>query len=164
MAAPPKLVPWRLDARVFSAKSDRLSKAEQYDDRAVRMTFKIEITNQEFKQKLENGKATLIAFAKHVNQSSELKVVARAETSFTLAPLEKHVHETPPVSFVYDDKDSAQFGYKYLGYLLVIHNAKGEVLAVRSTPPMLGEDIEKALLLKSGAFIKRNLSPSSDAR
>jgi hypothetical protein len=160
-AATPKIVPWRLDVRVYSAKSDRLSKKEMLDDRAVRMNFKIEITNQEFKEKLGPAKATLIAFAKHVNQSSELHVLLRDQTTFTLEPLKKHVHETPSVVSEYDDKAYAQFGYKYLGYLLVIQNDKGEFLAIRSTPPMLGDNVEKALQLRANTYVKRDFSPST---
>lgn len=159
-ASPPKLVPWRLDVRVYSGKSDRISKREQYDDRAVRMDFKVEVTNQEYKQTLENAKATFIAFAKHVNQSDELKVVLRQEFGFTLEPLKKHVQDTTQVKFEYDDKDYGQFGYKYLGYVLVVYNAKGEMIAVRGTPPMFADNLDKVLGLKTGAFIRRDFTLS----
>jgi hypothetical protein len=163
-AEAPKLTPWRLDARVYSAKSDRISKREKYDDRAVRMTFKLEVTNQEYKQKLENAKATLIAFAKHVTRSDELKVMLRHETTFSLDPLQKYAHETPVVSFEYDDEDSAQHGHKYLGYLLVIQNPKGEYLTVRSTPPMFGNEVEKVMALKVKDLVNRDLKKTGVSR
>lgn len=162
-AEPPKVVPWRLDIRVYSGKSDRLSKREQYDDRAVKLSFKIEIRNLDFKKKLDKAHATLVAFGKHVNSGSMLKVMLRHEFPVEIEVNQIQTEQSGEALFEYDERESAQFGYKYIGYVLVIQNEKGEIIGSRGTPPMFVNNIDKILPLKPNTFIDRDFRATSSA-
>jgi hypothetical protein len=162
-AEPSKTIPWRLDIRVYSGKSDRLSQNEQYDDRAVKLGFKIEIKNLDFRKKLEKARATLVAFGKHVNSGNRLKVMLRHEFPVEVEVNQIQTEKSGEVMFEYDERESAQFGYKYLGYVLVIHNDKGEVIGIRGTPPMFVTHIDKILPLKLNTVIDRDFRPAVSA-
>lgn len=162
-AEPAKVVPWRLDIRVYSGKSDRLSKNEQYDDRAVKLGFKVEIKNLDFKKKLEKARAPLVAFGKHVNSGSRLKVMLRHEFPVEIEVNQVQTEQSGEVLFEYDERESAQFGYKYIGYVLVIHNDKGEIIGSRGTPPMFVTNIDKILPLKPNTVIDRDFRPAGGA-
>ena len=153
------LMQWRFDADVSSGKADKMNKVGEIDDRNVTLAMKATITNLDTKKSLEGGKVTLIAIAKDVVMSEELKVVSRSQFPLTIKPLGKQSVSAEPVLLKYDDKASAKHGHKYLGYVLMIDDAEGKRVFSKAVPTTLGGNLDAAMKLTQDQICNRKLEP-----
>lgn len=158
--APVSTRPYLMDVRVSSGKSDRLSQAEYYyDERVLRLRFSVDITSRETTRELAGAKGTLIVLGKSTVDSRLCGVLGREEFPFDLS-IRKPVHfDGKTITAEYDDK-GAKFGYRYLGYVLVLQDASGAIIRTDASPETYSKFAQKALNLKTTAVVDKNLDPA----
>ena len=150
-----------MDLRVSSGKSDRLSQAEYFDDRLLRLRFSVDITSRETTRELAGAKGTLIILGKSVVDSRLYGVLGREEFPVELS-LRKPFHfDAKTITTEYDDKGTgSKYGYRYLGYVLVVQDSSGAIIRADSSPETYSKLAQKALNLKTANVVDRNLEPA----
>lgn len=163
--APPVPVstrPYLMDVRVSSGKSDRLSQAEYFfDDRLLRLRFSVDITSRETTRELAGAKGTLIVLGKSVVDTRLYGVLGREEFSFDLSLRNPFHFDGKMITTEYDDKGTgSKYGYRYLGYVLVLQDASGAIIRADASPESHSKFAQKALNLKATAVVDKNLDPA----
>ncbi|MCB1224401.1 MAG: serine/threonine protein kinase [Verrucomicrobiales bacterium] len=149
--------PLRLRTRISSGKSDRLSKVEMFDDRALKLSFTVDVQNDEVARDLVGAKAKLVAFGRDVLDSKQFKVLS-AENFTVDVPHQSSIRlEGKRFSAEYDDTGVALFGHKYHGYAFVITDTAGKVIYTAASPSSWGTHPEKIASLNTGAIVDRDL-------
>lgn len=138
--------PMRLEAKVYPNKSDRPTNY-YYDERTARVGFRVEIRNGEQQRSFSGGTATMIAFAKNLQDSAESKVISYEEFPVSLEPLKSMSHDTKEVKLTYDNI-AYKFGYKYSGYLLVLRDQTGKIVTTVGSSTTVEKAAEALLKLK----------------
>ncbi len=152
----------RLEIRINNGKNDRLAKDGDYDNRTAALQFKVSIENEERNFDIVDAKATLLIFGKSVFDSGRLKVMSRESFDLSVPEGATAVLNGEEVVFKYDDNDSAKFGHKYGGYLVVIQNEGGKIIGHKCVPEPMGKYLEAALKLKSGQSCDRYMTPKKE--
>ena len=157
VGTPADLAPLRLLLKTSSAKSDRLSKAEMYDDQQQVVKFRVEVKNEELKRHLQGAKATLVIFAKPILQPNLLQVVGKEQFNVEVNALSSFSYEQPgSIRLVYDNKESAKYGFKYSGFICVLQDAQGKIIQADANPVPSAKYGESALKLEVGHLCKRD--------
>ncbi|MEM7145927.1 MAG: hypothetical protein AAF591_12390 [Verrucomicrobiota bacterium] len=147
----------RLSYEVNTGKSNR--EADDLGGDYWRQTFEfvVSISNDERDFDLENAKGSLIVIGKHVAQSDNLKVINRQDFDVNILSGQTLTFRAKKFDSTYIDIDYARSGHKYNGYILVIQNADGKIIATESAPDTYGRFSANALKLKSGDLCNRML-------
>ncbi len=156
--------PIRLESRVSAGKSDRLSKGELFDDRAVRMRFTVDVKNAEVTRDLQGAKATLVVFGKSVLDARVFKVFSVEQFDLDIVHQATSRFEGKELTMEYDDTGAAQYGYKYHGYALLVHDSGGRLILNSASPISWGKEPEKLTTLRAGAFIDRDFKEKPPQR
>jgi hypothetical protein len=153
--------PYSMDVRVSSGKSDRLSQAEFYDDRLLRLRFSVDITSRETTRELSGAKGTLIVLGKSVVDSRLYGVLGREEFPMELSIREPFHLDAKTITTEYDDKgSSSKYGYRYLGYVLVVQDASGAIVRADASPETYAKFAQKVLNLEATDVVDKNLDPA----
>lgn len=127
--------PFRLSLKVSTSKSDRISKGEQFDDKQQVLQLSVDIKNEELKRDLLGANCSIIVLAKQILKPNTFLVVGREEFKVDVPLLKTfHYEQAKPIRLLYDDKNTAQYGYKYYGYICVIKDAGGKVVLSAANP------------------------------
>ncbi|HSI62217.1 MAG TPA: hypothetical protein VLE43_03840 [Candidatus Saccharimonadia bacterium] len=145
--------PMRIEAKVYPNKSDRPTNY-YFDERTARVGFKVDIKNGE-QQRTVNGKATMMAFAKNLEDSQQFKVISREEFDVTLEPLKTMSHETKEVKLTYDNI-AYKYGFKYSGYLLVVKDQTGKVISAVGSSATIEKAADALLKLVADDLFDKN--------
>ena len=146
--------PMRIEAKVYPNKSDRPTNY-YFDERTARVGFKVDIKNGEQQRSLSGGKATMMAFAKDLQDSQQSKVISREEFDVTLEPLKTMTHETKEVKLSYDNI-AYKYGFKYSGYLLVLKDTTGKTITAVGSSTNIEKAAEDLLKLKTDDLYDKN--------
>lgn len=148
--------PYLLEPRVRIGKSDRISKIEMFDNRALRLSVGVDIANKHPTRELRGGKGTLIIMGRSVIELREYGVLGREEFPVDV-PVKTPFHfEGKDIASEYDDKGgSSRFGYTYSGYILVLQDSEGKIIHTAASPGGNARFAEKALSLKPMTYLDR---------
>lgn len=139
--------PMRIGVKVWPVRKQK-SESGDISDKIQRMSFRVDLRNDERARDLSGGKATVIAFAEDLQDRDESIVILKEEFNVSLDPQKTTTVETKQVKIVYDDKGSFKYGQKYSGYLFVLKDASGDVVNVTGSTPAIVKYAEAALKLK----------------
>lgn len=149
--------PYSLEVRVRSGKSDRLSKVEQYDNRSLRLSFAVDITNKHTTRDFRSGKGTLLIIGRSVIDVGEYGVLGREEFPVDVPATVPFHFDAKSITSEYDDKGgSSRFGYRYSGYLFVLQDSEGTIIHAEASPEANSKFAQKAIGLKALDYIDRN--------
>lgn len=137
----------RIGVKVWPVRKQK-SESGDISDKIQRMSFRVDLRNDERARDLSGGKATVIAFAEDLQDRDESIVILKEEFNVSLDPQKTTTVETKQVKIVYDDKGSFKYGQKYSGYLFVLKDASGDVVNVTGSTPAIVKYVEAALKLK----------------
>jgi hypothetical protein len=145
----------RVDINVDSGKSTREDEAD-YDDMRQSFEFKAQITNTERDFDIMGAKGILLVFGKDVSNSNNLKLLNRQEFEVDI-PIGRTLSFTAkPFTNVYDDIDY-KHGHRYNGYLLILQNKDGRMIATKAVPDTFSKYHASALKLKEDDLCNRAL-------
>lgn len=152
--------PYLLEPRIRIGKSDRLSKIEKFDDRALRLSVGVDITNRHPTRELHGGKGTLIIMGRSVLQLREYAVLGREEFPVDVPVKTPFRFEGKDIASEYDDKGgTSRFGYTYSGYVFVLQDAEGRIILAAASPGGNARFAEKVLTLQPKTYVDRDFEP-----
>ena len=114
--------------------SKRTNRGTYNDERTDTLKPVVTIENRDSKTPL-SCEMTVVVFGRGVVEKRTIKVLAKK--SFTLNQIGglKQTYSLDEFSCRYDARDSCNYGFKYQGYAVVLHDKEGEVLRVIASPP-----------------------------
>lgn len=142
-----------------SGKSSRTSKREQYDDKTLKLRPTVSVKNRDSSASAKNLKVTLLLVGSPVNETSLYYVFTKQTKKTGLIEAgESFVAEYSSLVTEYDDKGYSKFGAKYHGYVIIVQNARGSVVASKSIPStLITKHGKKFLELKAKQCYTRQL-------
>jgi hypothetical protein len=127
------------EIEVSTAKSNKRSEAEEYDDRAINLEPVIVIKNPDTKRKTKGGELTVVFLGRPINDRSGFFVYSKE--SFELSSIDtgkQEVFQMKKIRHTYDDRGYAKYGARYLGWVALIHDEEGEaIISGKSVPSTL---------------------------
>jgi hypothetical protein len=146
--------PMRVEAKVYPNKNDRPTN-NIFDDRNVRIGFRVDVRNGEQQRPFTGGKATMIAFAKDLQDGSQSKVISREEFDVSLEPHKTLSHDTKEAKLTYDNV-GYKHGWKYSGYIFVLKDSSGKTVAVVGSSATVEKFADDALKLNVEQLFDKN--------
>ncbi|MEM0969299.1 MAG: hypothetical protein AAF191_03950 [Verrucomicrobiota bacterium] len=149
----------RLSLDFSSGKGDSKDGTD-YDNRSQTLRPGVKVENRELEFHLKGAEGHVFLFGTDVINRRSVKVLSRQNFPIaSLAAGQELAWEGKPVKVQYDDNNAARFGHAYSGYLAIITNKSGKILATAGTTSFI-KKAEAALELKSGAIADRDLRPA----
>lgn len=137
-------------------------KGGDWDDKMQKVAVRLKFTNQDIHQTYEGYTAMLSVLGQCVIDGKVKKVLLQEEVKISLPPSKGQEHECKTVTTRFD-KTGVRFGYFYDGWVLVVKNAEGKVVHVKSTVPNYEKMPEPASLLAMGrCYSSSKLQPVGD--
>ncbi len=138
----------------------RPSKIEggDFDDKQQTLKPRVKLTNTDVRQNYEGHKASLMLLGESTIDAKVFKVLLRHDFAVALPVRQILEEEAPPVTTKYDTT-GAKFGFKYDGWILIVKDAKGELVLVKSTSPSLEKMPTQLDSLKQDGCYNRQLKP-----
>lgn len=147
----------RLSFEVNTGKSTREADDLGMDYWRQTFEFTAAISNDERDFDVSGAKGILIVLGKHITESNRLKVLSKQEFDANIPAGKTLTFRGKGFSTSYIDIDYSREGYKYNGYLLILQNADGKVIASDSTPDTFARFAVNALKLDTGDICDRML-------
>ena len=147
----------RFRFEVNSGKSTREADDLGIDYWRQTFEFSASISNEERDFDVSGAKGSLLVLGKHVTESNQLKVLSRQDFNVDIPAGKTLKYQAKKFSSTYIDIDYSREGYKYNGYLLIVHNKDGKVIATDSTPDTFARFAAAALKLKTDEKCDRML-------
>jgi hypothetical protein len=149
----------KFEIEVDTGKNRRKTGGEDFDDKRVNLSPKITVKNPNLDAEAQNGKVTVLIFGRPVQSNDDLQILGAQNFELArLKPGASSLFEMKEISQAYDNRGYAQFGSRYLGYVVLIHSPDGKTLYdFQAVPDSLGQHGLKLLKLKSGLTYDNNL-------
>lgn len=149
----------KFEISVDTGKNRRKTGGEDFDDKRVNLSPKITVKNPNLDTEAQNGKVTVLIFGRPVQSNDDLQILGAQNFELArLKPGDSSLFEMKEISQAYDNRGYAQFGSRYLGYVVLIHSPDGKTLYdFQAVPDALGQHGLKLLKLKSGLTYGKNL-------
>jgi hypothetical protein len=142
-----------------TGKNRRKTGGEDFDDKRVNLSPKITVTNPDLAAESQNGKATVLILGRPVQSNDDLQVLGTQTFELPrLKPGSSTSFEMKEISQAYDNRGYAQFGARYLGYVVLIHSPDGKTLYdSKAVPETLQNHGLNLLKLKPELTYDKNL-------
>lgn len=155
--------PPRIDLDVMRDRSTKVEGGD-WDDKAERVQMTITVTNLELNASVGGLTAHFWLIGRSAIDRKVYKIVQREEFPIELSNARdgrKLEHETKELELRYDTT-FAKFGASYHGWLLVVLDEDGEIVALKSTSPAFEKAIDVAMNLKAGDWVDSNLASAKE--
>lgn len=163
LVAQPSLLPFDKGVRidVVAAKPAKVGGGD-YDDKTQNIALKLKFTNIDTRQGYDGCKATVSVLGQSTIDRNVRIVMMQEEIPLTqLAPRQVVEHTTKTVSTRFD-KTGAIFGFMYDGWVIVVKDATGKIVHVKSTAPTLEKAADKVEKFKEGTCFGKNLESTDN--
>jgi len=149
----------KFDIEVDTGKNRRKTGEEDFDDKRVNLSPKITVKNPDLETESQNAKTTVLILGRPVQSNDDLQVLGAQNFDLPrLKPGTSTLFEMKEISQAYDNRGYAQFGARYLGYVVLIHSPDGKTLYdFKAVPEALGGHGLNLLKLKPGLTYDKNL-------
>jgi len=155
------------EVNVDTGKTRKKDGSEDFDDKRVNLKPVVTVKNPDAKYESRNADMTVIFIGRPVQSNSDIFILKSQLFEIPkLKPLTSVEFKMDEISQAYDNRGYAQFGARYVGYAILIHDAAGEkIYFSRSVPagPILDHG-KKLLDLKTGMTYDRDLTPKQRLR
>lgn len=134
-----------------------------WDDRLQKVHFSAVVRNLELNKPAEGLKLQWWALAESLKDRKRLLVIdsGSADVNLTNKPDGREMRsEGREVTLKWDDT-GAIFGERYKGFIVIVTNADGELVAAKTSFPNWDRALPKALAMKTGSWVDRDLNPSA---
>lgn len=122
---------YRIVCQTLPSKSAR-SPADS-DHRTVEISYNFNLSNQEVRRDLQDGKGVAFTLGKSVGDSNgDFIVLQKEEFDINLRAQSKMVYSTKPMRLTYNQESA--YGVKSYGYVLIIRDAAGTISLVEASP------------------------------
>ena len=149
--------PPRIELKVNSNKKTEKTRID-YDDKRLSVKFVLMLKSLERSQALERLQVTCISFGRGVVDNKSLMVLSRDDHTTDLAAHSEVELVGERAETMYDNRGTySKKGYSYLGHLVLIRDAEGQLIYSEGSPSYLVEKPAEALKLNAGKITDRTL-------
>lgn len=148
----------RLRVAVALNKRDKLDLRENYDDRVVFFLPKVKVTNRDIKTGYSGVKCTLAVIGRSVTEKDIFKVLSKQDFALDLPSDGFAEWDGAGFRARYDDENSARFGFKLDGYIIVLRNARNDIVYAFASSKTWLEPEHKIFTLEEHREYDRKLS------
>lgn len=131
-----------------------------WDDKTQKITLRLKFTNVNNRQSYEGHTAVVSAIGQSAADRDVRIIFLQEKVNLPLAPLKSCEHTCKEIVTKFDKTD-AKFGYSYDGWVILVKDAAGKVVHVKSTSPSLEKMPDKVEKLAVGTWFDRNLAVTS---
>ena len=131
-----------------------------WDDKTQKITLRLKFTNVNNRQSYEGHTAVVSAIGQSAADRDVRIVFIQEKVDLPLAPLKSCEHTCKEIVTKFD-KTGLKFGYAYDGWVILVKDAGGKVVHVKSTSPSLEKMPDKVEKLVAGTCFDRNLAVTS---
>lgn len=136
-------------------------KGGDWDDKMQRIGVRLKFANTDIRQTFEGYTATISVFAQSVLDGKVRKVLLQEQVPVSLPPRKTQEHECKEITTRFD-KTGSKFGYFYDGWIVVVKDAEGKVVQVKSTSPSMEKLPEQAAKIAMNGCYNSKLEPAGD--
>lgn len=137
-----------------------------WDDRLQKVQFSAVVRNLELNKPAEGLKLQWWALAESLVDRKKLLVIdsGAADVSLSNKPDGREMRsEGREVVLKWDDTGSI-FGERYKGFIAIVTTADGELVAAKTSFPNWDRALSRALAMKTGSWVDRDLNPATKPR
>jgi hypothetical protein len=145
---------------VVASKPARI-KGGDWDDKKQKIVLSLKFTNTDIKQSYEGYTAIISVLGQSALDSKVKKVLLQEQVKLSLAPRKTQEHVCQEVITRFD-KTEEKFGYFYDGWIIVVKDAAGKIVQVKSTAAALEKLTELAAKIKERGCYNNKLKPVAD--
>lgn len=131
------------------------------DYKTQKITLKVKFVNTNIRQAYEGCTATLSALGQSERDRKIKKILMQESVALSLPPGQTQEHLSRDVVTSFDKEGSYRYGYSYDGWIIVIKDAQGKVVQVKSTSAPMEKLTELASKLVAGGYYDAKLKPCS---
>jgi len=130
----------KIEIAYNSGKRASVSKNEGYDDKAYVFNPEVILKNNSQAKDTSPLRISIALLGRPVQESTAVSVkwVELADCT-AIEPMQEKTIKFSNVQWEYDNRGYAQYGSRYLGYLVVVKSKTGKILASKSLPEKTGE-------------------------
>ena len=147
---------------VSRGKRTRYS-GRDYDDKRQNLHLCVKIQNKEMTRDFMKLEADLYLFGKSVTGDT-YELLDRAGSEFDLPRRGRHEFQGRSVALDFDDNRYAKYGVKYHGYVVVVRDRTGTIIASKATQGRLLKELEKFKDAETGTTYTRNFEKTGSRR
>jgi len=126
----------KFEISVDTGKSRRTTGQEDFDDKRVNLDPFITLRNANPNLGTRAAKVTVLFLGRPVSDGSAIHVFKKSTFDLPSLPaLGSQSFRVGTISSAYDDRGYAQFGARYLGYVVMVHDAEGKTLYDSTSVP-----------------------------
>lgn len=147
----------RVSIAVYTGKTSKSDDqiAGYIDEKKQKLSFGVELKNEDRDFPSVSAGGMLLVFGESI-ESGRSTVVYKEALPMTELVLYKSVRlDAKPFELWYDDK-GAVYGFKYTGYVVVMKDANGALVAEKTIPGSASRYLENALKLEAGDEFNKN--------
>ncbi len=149
----------RLNVFVAFNKRDKLDKMENFDDRIIYFSPRVKIVNDDIRSGYKSVKCTLVIVGKSVLDGDIRRVLSKQEFRIDLPRKGEAVWKGDNFRVKYDEIENGEaFGYKLDGYIMLIQNARNDIVYSYASSPSWLKPEAKAIELVEGKDYDWSLS------
>lgn len=145
---------------VVASKPARI-KGGDWDDKMQKIVLSLKFNNTDLKQTYEGYTATISVLGQSANDSKVKKVLLQEQATLSLAPRKTQDHVCEEVTTRFD-KTESKFGYFYDGWIIVVKDAAGKIVQVKSTSAPMEKLTELAAKIQVRGCYNNKLKPVAD--
>lgn len=158
---PPAATPFAKGVQV-SVVCTKPTKGGYNDVTRQKIVLTLKFTNVDLKQTYEDFTATISVLGQHAEESKVRKVLLQEDVTLSLPPRKTQEHACEEVRTRFEKKGSDRYGYFYDGWILVVKDAAGKIVLVKSSAPTMEKLTELAAKLKPKGCYSPKLQPVAD--
>jgi hypothetical protein len=154
------LEPRDFEITVVTNKNSRKTGMEDFDDKRVNLDPVVTIRNPEPRVSSPAAKVSVLFLGRPVSDPSGFVIIRKSTFDLPdLGPHESEEFKVGKISLAYDNRGYAQFGARYCGYVILIHDTDAErIIDSTSVPAGLDEKFGlRFLQLKTNVAYNRDL-------
>lgn len=143
-----------LEVDVFKKSlSDIHNASMDYDDQEQNIQFTVQVRSRELVKNYGALKVEVWGFGRHVNSKKMYKMILT--DTLSIPSLERGAREeveTKSVRNIYDNNETAQYGYKFYGYVCrVTEKETGKVLFNKTSPSRMERNADQLMSEREGS-------------
>lgn len=133
--------------------------------RSVELSYTFKISNREVQRDLSDATGVVVTLARDVaDPSSDLILLQKEIFDVDIRAQSKMTHTTQPVVTTYSQTAGNNFGVKSQGYVLIIHDAAGNILFTEASPDSGAKFAKEILAIeKVPCLVDRDFKVKEDA-
>ena len=135
-----------------------------YESKRQKIVLALKFLNSDAKQTYEGFTATVSVFGQSGQDHKARKVLSQENVTLSLPPLKTQEHVCKEVVTQFYQDGSYKSGFSYDGWIIVVKDAKGKIVHVKSSSATMAKYTELAAKLKLNECYNSKLQPVASPR